>query len=167
MQKFLLDAYTWKSFMTAVTNDESYLLKNPISKPIRAFVGGKERGTLIGGNLSLIISSLVTPYEIDTENKILFLEDIDENPLRIDRMLTQLKLAKKFEHVRGILLGSWKNCEGNIKGTTLQTVFEEKFSTFHVPVLMDLACGHSLPTMSLPLGKTIEIDADEKIIKVL
>lgn len=164
-----MDTYTWNSFLTAVSNPKSYVLQNPPHQPILSFVGGRARGRLIGGNLSLIVSTLGTSYEIDTDEKILFLEDIDESPLKIDRMLTQLKLAKKFENVKGILLGSWKNCHGNEKGNniTLSEIFVNLFSPLKVPVLWNLACGHCLPTMSLPLGRIVEIDADKKIITVV
>lgn len=91
---------------------------------------GQATGQLIGGNLTLVTASLGTPYEIDTKNKILFLEDIDETEHRVDRMLTQLKLAGKLDEAAGILLGAWTNCgPDNPKhpehSLSLQTIFQE------------------------------------------
>lgn len=71
---------------------------------------GVATGILTGGNLTLVAASLGTPYEIDVTGKILFLEDIDENVQRIDRMLTQLKLAGKLDACAGIMLGAWTDC---------------------------------------------------------
>lgn len=168
-----MDEYSWHSFLYTIMNTftSSYSLKNPAHLPMIPLVEGKGGGVLTGGNLSLVVGSLGTPYEIDTKDKILFLEDVDEHVARIDRMLTQLKLAGKFDNVRGIILGTWTNCRTSKGKTgasyTLEEVFKEHLQTLNIPVLTNVACGHSLPTMSLPLGRKIIIDTSEKILEII
>ena len=91
-----LSDYTWDSFYRALTISKPLgpILNPPIFLPPEFIVPGEVRGNLIGGNLSLIVSTLGTPYEIDTRGKILCLEEVGEVPYRIDRMLTQLSLAR-------------------------------------------------------------------------
>ncbi|MFA1736385.1 S66 peptidase family protein [Lysinibacillus fusiformis] len=169
-----MDDYTWQSFCQHImaAEVEEYGLKNPVDQPMSKLVAGSATGTLIGGNLTLVTASLGTPYEIDTRGKILFLEDIDESEQRVDRMLTQLKLAGKLDGVAGILLGAWTNCgpENPHKpeqSLSLQTIFEEILVPFNKPIISGIACGHCLPTMSLPLGRTIMMDADNHQIRVV
>lgn len=169
-----MDEYTWKSFIENVTATDraDYCLENPPERTMTTFVAGKATGPLIGGNLTLVTASLGTPYEIDTRGKILFLEDIDESEQRVDRMLTQLKLAGKLDELVGILLGAWTNCgPENPKhpehSLSLQTIFQEILGPLNIPIIKDITCGHCLPTMSLPLGRTITIDTENQWIKVI
>lgn len=144
-------------------------LSNPETQKFNVLQRGEGSGELIGGNLTVLLSTLGTKNEIDTAGKILFLEDIDEAPYRIDRMLVQLKQAGKLEVATGIILGGFTNCDAeNIeKSLTLQQVFDEIFSTLSVPVITNVACGHVLPTMTLPLGARIRINTSEQEIVIL
>lgn len=164
-----IDGYTMRSYRDMLGGKWCGELKNPADMPLDALVAGCAEGPLTGGNLSLVASSLGTPYEIDTGGKILFLEDVGEEPYRIDRMLTQLKLAGKFDDCEGILLGYWTDCEAENpeRSLTLSQIFEELLVPGGRPVLEGLACGHSLPSMSLPMGAMMEMDASEKRIGVL
>lgn len=169
-----MDEYTWNSFINHVTNTDGkdYLLENADGKEVTTLVAGEATGQLVGGNLTLVTASLGTPYEIDTKGKILFLEDIDEYERSVDRMLTQLKLAGKLDDAAGILLGAWTNCvapnpDKLEQSLRLQTIFEEIIVPTGTPALMDITCGHVLPTLTLPLGKTVEFNSVSKKIKVL
>lgn len=169
-----MDDYTWNYFIHSVTNADwsEHILANPIGQPMTTLVSGEATGQLIGGNLTLVAASLGTPYEIDTKGKILFLEDIDENEQRVDRMLTQLQLAGKLDDAAGFLLGAWTNCgpanpDHPENSLPLSTIFNEILVPLNKPTLMDVTCGHCLPTMSLPLGRTIHFNADSQIIKVV
>lgn len=169
-----MDEYTWKSFIESVTATErtDYCLENPPGHTMTTLVAGKATGQLIGGNLTLVTASLGTPYEIDTKGKILFLEDVDESEQRVDRMLTQLKLAGKLDGVAGILLGAWTNCgpeepKHPERSLSLQTIFQEILGPPNKPIMKDITCGHCLPTMSLPLGRTITMDTENQLIKVI
>ncbi len=169
-----MDDYTWDSFINSVmaTGSRGLSLENPVGQPMTTLVTGQATGQLIGGNLTLVTASLGTPYEIDTKGKILFLEDIDENEQRIDRMLTQLKLAGKLDAAAGILLGAWTDCdpenpEQPENSLSLQTIFHEILVPLKKPIVMDITCGHCLPTMTLPLGRTIAVNAETHMIKVV
>ena len=167
-----MDDYTWNHFIHNVTNEDwsEHLFANPAGQPMTTLVGGEATSQLIGGNLTLVTASLGTPYEIDTKGKILFLEDIDENEQRIDRMLTQLQLSGKLDDAAGFLLGAWTNCgpenpDHPERSLPLPTIFNEIIVPQNKPTVMDIACGHCLPTLSLPLGRTIHLNADSQIIK--
>ncbi|MGE7021187.1 S66 peptidase family protein [Solibacillus cecembensis] len=169
-----MDDYTWEYFINSVTNTQGsdYQLKNPPGEEMVTVVPGTATGQLVGGNLTLVVASLGTPYEIDLQGKILFLEDIEENEQRIDRMLTQLQLTGKLEGLAGILLGGWTDCgppdpkhpENSLR---LETIVDEILTPLNIPILMNVTCGHVLPTMSLPLGKTVKVDATAKTITVV
>ena len=163
-----VDPYTMESYRNMLNGRWYGTFQNPADMPLKSLVPGCARGVLTGGNLSLVASSIGTPYEIDTKGKILFLEDVDEEPYRIDRMLTQLKMAGKFQDCAGILLGYWTNCvaEHPERSLTLSQVFEELLISEGKPILSDLACGHSLPSLSLPLGAQAEMDTDAGRITV-
>ncbi len=169
-----MDHYTWNSFLNCVmaTDTMPFLLENPPQQPMTTLLTGTATGQLVGGNLTLITASLGTPYEIDTKGKILFLEDIDESEQRIDRMLTQLKLAGKLDDAVGLLLGAWTNCgpenpKQPEQSLSLNTIFKEILTPLKKPILSNLACGHCLPTMSLPLGRIVTIDAETQNITVV
>ena len=128
--------------------------------------GGKAEGILCGGNLSLIAASMGTPFELDTKDKILFLEDVGELPSRIDGMINHLRLAGKFEDCKGIVMGYYTNCEPEETTMTLKQIFKDLLPK-NKPVLLDYSCGHSMPTMTLPLGRMAKLDADAKILTIL
>ena len=123
-------------------------------------------GILCGGNLSLVSSSLGTPYEIDTKGKILFLEDVNEALYRLDGMLNHMRLAGKFEDAAGILLGYWTDCPDEKGVMELETVLRDMLPK-NKPVLYNYSCGHSLPSMSLPLGETARIDTEKRTLTIL
>lgn len=141
----------------------------PMGEAVETLQGGQARGPLCGGNLSLVRDSLGTPWEIDTRGKILFLEDVGEKAYRLDDMLTQLRNAGKFDDCAGVLLGYWTDCEPEHPEKTLEIseILREVILPAGKPVLSGLSCGHSLPTMSLPLGATAVMDADHKTLEVL
>lgn len=163
-----LDSYTLDSFRSTLFGTSAGPVENPPGVELQGFSSGKVSGILTGGNLSLVSSSLGTPWEIDVRGRILFLEDVDETPYRIDRMLTQLKNAGKFRECAGLLLGWWTNCssEDEDGALSLEEVFTELLP-HDIPILRNLACGHTLPTMSLPLGIEVEMDADRGTLTLL
>lgn len=104
--------------------------------------------SLTGGNLTVIASTIGTPWEIDTRGRILFLEEIGEEPYRVDRLLLQLKLAGKFKDCEGIALGSFypETLE------TLKLAIDELVLTEGKPVVWDLQSGHTMPNHTLVFG---------------
>ncbi|MCU1254504.1 MAG: hypothetical protein JWM83_803 [Candidatus Angelobacter sp.] len=122
---------------------------------------GKAVGRLYGGCLSMLVASLGTPYEIQTEGSILFIEDIAEKPFRIDRMLMQLRLAGKLEEVRGFVFGEMLDCVPP-KGETysLQQVIMRVLAPYNVPIIYGLKSGHvSSGNITLPIGVQAELEA--------
>lgn len=140
----------------------------PMGDTAETLHGGSAEGILCGGNLSLVCDSLGTPWEIDTRGKILFLEDVGERTYRIDAMLTQLRNAGKLNDCAGILLGYWTDCNPEYPDRTLliPEILEELILPAGKPTLSGLPCGHSLPTMALPLGATVKMNADSKTLEV-
>ena len=131
--------------------------------------GGQAEGVLVGGNLSVLVSTIGTPYEPRSENCILFLEDVSETPFRIDRMLNQLRLSGKLGQYKGVLLGSFTGClplrqAGRIG---LLDVFDHYFANLGVPVLSGYAAGHQPDQAILPFGIRVHLDATEKILSLI
>ena len=124
-------------------------------------VGAPVTGCLTGGCLSLIAALMGTPDELDARDSILFLEDTGTKPYALDRMLQQLKLAGKFDGVRGIVFGEMTDCAQHAEqGYTLQEVLAELTADLKVPVLFGLPSGHSpIGNLTLPLGVNATLDA--------
>lgn len=128
---------------------------------------GQVKGELVGGNLSLIVSLLGTDYDIDFNGKIVFIEDVNESPYRLDRMLSSLKLAKKLHQAKGFILGTFSGCEADGDGKTYQQVIKEYFSDLKKPTIYNFACGHSFPFINLPIGLEIAFNASKGSVQIL
>lgn len=165
-----VDEYTLNSFMDNIFNENEYgELCNPEDMEMKTLVSGCAIGNLAGGNLTLVAASMGTPYEVDTRGKILFLEDVGEYPFRIDRMLLQLKQCNKFKDAKGIILGSWTDCKAADpeKSLTLMEIFKELIVPENKPVIYNACFGHCLPTMTLPMGAQVCMNADTGKIRIL
>lgn len=121
----------------------------------RTIYAGQASGVMLGGNLTTLCHLLGTPFQPDFSGRILLLEDVGEAPYRIDRMLTQMKLAGCFDGVAGILLGSFKGCG---ESDQVDRIFTDVFSDIPLPVLAGFAVGHDDPNMSLPIGLHASFD---------
>ena len=115
---------------------------------------GKAEGILYGGCLSMLVASLGTPYEIETDGTILFIEDVAAKPFQIDRMLMQLKLAGKLSKVRGIVFGEMLDCvQHPAQDYTLHDVVKRVVGDLEIPVAFGLPSGHvSRPNITLPIS---------------
>ena len=134
---------------------------------------GKVRGQLVGGNLSLAVAVIGTKYDVDYSGKIVFLEEIGEEPYRIDRMLTQMIEAGKFEKAAGIALGKFIDCEVDKEkpefenSLTLSEVIYDRLFNLGIPVAYGLSFGHITNKFVLPFGIMAEFDAGERTITLL
>lgn len=118
---------------------------------------GIAEGAMMGGCLSVLVTSLGTPYEIETNGKLLFLEDVGERPYRVERMLTHLKMAGKLDHLAGLVFGDFINCEGDGSREVRQIV-GEMFAHASYPVVMGLPAGHGPDNITLPFGVRTLLD---------
>lgn len=126
---------------------------------------GKATGKLVGGNLAVFASLLGTPYFPDVQNAILCFEDIGEQPYRLDRLFTQLKLAGVFEYAAGLVLGHFTDCEPKDQSYTAREVLSDLAAETGLPTLSDVAFGHQAPNFALPMGMMATIDLDAGLLK--
>jgi muramoyltetrapeptide carboxypeptidase len=127
-----------------------------------ALVPGCARGRLVGGNLSLVTALIGTPYEIDMSGALLAIEEVDEAPYRIDRMLTQLRLSGALHRVAGVLVGRCTNCDIRedhpYAAMPLAETLRDRLGDLGVPVLTQLPIGHDGEQWTLPIGLEANID---------
>lgn len=144
-------------------------LPTPAGSSPQAMHPGKATGPLVGGNLSLVAALLGTPYDVDTRGAILFLEDVGEAPYRIDRMLSSMHLAGKFDQVNGVLLGDFTDCHPTsaAPSVTVQDVLRSHFAHLGVPVLWNYPAGHGPVNIPLPIGHQVELDADRCCVRLM
>jgi muramoyltetrapeptide carboxypeptidase len=154
------------------TNDYTIEVPDSVAK-VAAYGAGKATGRLVGGNLSLISALEGTPYAIDCRDAILLIEDVNEAPYRIDRMLAQLKLAGKLAQIRGAVLGQFTTEFVREDKLTDDARFDtngvlaQYFKDAGIPVLVNYPIGHHDQNATVPLGAQVEIDADARTLRVL
>ena len=129
---------------------------------------GEVVAPIVGGNLTLICNLMGTPYEIDVENKILFMEDVDEAPYSIDRYLCQLKNAGVLNKAKALIFGYFTGCEPRREGTqTIDEVIYNYTKDLTCPIVLNFPSGHSRPFVNIPIGLNVKINTEEKSITVL
>jgi len=150
------DQLSWSNSLTGIAEWDVPANGIEVLRP------GTAQGKLYGGCLSMLVASLGTPYEIQTDDTILFIEDIGEKPFRIDRMLMQLRLAGKLEKVRGFVFGEMLDCAPPKGETyTLQQVIVRVLAPYNVPIVYGLKSGHvTSGNITLPLGVQAELKAE-------
>ncbi|MNF63460.1 MULTISPECIES: LD-carboxypeptidase [unclassified Pseudomonas] len=136
------------------------LLAHPVAYPLTTIEPGIAHGRLQGGNLSMIAATLGTPFEIDADGIILFIEDINEPLYRIDRLLTHLRLAGKLNRLRGVLAGD----VAGVDSEALAQLLKQTFAPFGIPVLAGWRSGHCDPNLTLPMGALVTLDAGSKTL---
>jgi muramoyltetrapeptide carboxypeptidase len=129
----------------------------------RALQPGRSQGRFLGGNLATLCHLLGTPFAPEYQGCILFIEETGEMPYRIDRMLVQMKLAGCFEHLAGVVLGSFKNCGDAAQIDRLMRQMFDK----DIPILAGIDAGHANRNLTLPLGIMAALDADQGEIRFL
>jgi muramoyltetrapeptide carboxypeptidase len=133
------------------------------AKPLVIHAGQAE-GILTGGNLATLCHLVGTKFNPGFGGRIVLIEDVNEAPYRIDRMLTQMRMAGCFENAAGIVLGSFKDCGD---GEEVVNVFEDVFTDFEGPILGGFEIGHGNRNLAIPVGVTVALDTDEKALKFL
>lgn len=159
------DEFTYKSFMDMIEMEYNLVIENPENEELYTLVDGIAEGIIIGGNLSLITSTIGTKYEIDVKNKILFIEEIGETIYKLDRMLTQLELSGKLEDCSGIIFGDFEDCKKEREEDyDLYDLLLDKIKKYNKPCVYNLQSGHCTPMISIPLGINCKLDATNKKI---
>jgi muramoyltetrapeptide carboxypeptidase len=142
---------------------ESNLFKTEVIVP------GKCRGKLVGGNLSLLAALAGTPFALrNMKGRILFIEDVGEQPYRIDRMLTQLRQSVDLRSLAGIALGVFEDCNPRTADTqTLSDVVKDRLGDLGIPVIYGLSFGHIRDQFTVPVGTEAELDTASATVTLL
>lgn len=160
------DEFSYNSLIEGINFEKELYIKNPNNIPIRTLYEGNTSGKIIGGNLSMIVSSLGTEYEIDTKDKILFIEEVGEYIYRVDRLLKHLDLANKFKDCKGIIFGDFNDCrKSTVNDCDLLDLFKEVANKYRKPTLYNVKSGHCKPMITIPLGLECFINTNQGIIK--
>jgi muramoyltetrapeptide carboxypeptidase len=129
-----------------------FRIKVPRRQVLKA---GQASGTLVGGNLTLLIHTLGTPFFPSLNKKILFLEERGEAPYRLDRLLTHLRLSGKLKGLSGLILGEFSECGPKKRVGLILSEFIEKTA---LPVVLKVPSGHTSPNYALPIGCKVHLD---------
>jgi muramoyltetrapeptide carboxypeptidase len=155
-----VDTLSWQNALTAIADWQIGETSGAVP-----LVKEKAEGILYGGCLSILVAALGTPYDIHTAGTILFLEDVAAKPYQIDRMLMQLKLAGKFNDVRGIIFGEMIDCRQNsTQDYTLEEVVLRIVGDLGIPVAYGLRSGHvSRANITLPIGIKARLEVGSEV----
>lgn len=134
---------------------------------LTAIVSGSAEGHLIGGNLSLLVTLMGTPFEPDFDGAILFLEDVSEPPYSVDRMLTHLWLTGKLEQVAGIVFGKFTDDDYDGNTLSMEQVLRERCEPLGIPTLRGVMIGHIDDKTVVPIGARARLDVDAGTLTLL
>jgi muramoyltetrapeptide carboxypeptidase len=140
----------------------------PAGSSVKSLIAGEARGPVIGGCLSVVVTSLGTPWEIETSGKILFLEDVNEKLFRIDRMLMHVLLAGKFRGVRGIVFGAMLGCSpASTDEETLPQMIRRILGGLGVPIVFGFPSGHvESGNITLPFGVPAVLQSSDSGVRL-
>jgi len=165
------DQLTLQSFKSIFTPKDAKPIKIKESTT-EILYPGKAEGKLVGGNLSMLVSTLGTAYEIDTSDSVLFIEDISEHPYKIDKMLSQLRLSGKLDQCKGIAVGVIEGM--NTKrpfypggSFTIKEVFDQILKPLKKPIITGLSISHYRNNFFLPIGLNATLDAVSKQLIIM
>ncbi len=150
-----------------VTGDEDELV--PRRNRTTTITGGSARGEVVGGNLTVLTALAGSPYLPDFTGKILFLEDVEEAPYRVDRMFSTLKLMGALDGIAGFIFGECTDCKpGDGYGSlTLDQIFADHIAPLNVPAYRGAMIGHIREQFIVPVGGKVEMDADAGSFRLL
>jgi len=178
--KTLDDEYSQTYFKKVLMDpQESLPIKNAILKDPKQYrnseyyrytiTKGIGQGELVGGSLSLVTAMIGTPYEIDFTDKLVFLEDVEEAPYRMDRMLTQLTQVDTFLKAKGIIFGVCKGCDRKrtTENFTLREVILDRIAPLNIPAVYGMSFGHIPQNSTLPIGIEATFNAYKKELRLM
>ncbi len=137
--------------------------------PLETIAGGTAQGELVGGNLSLLANGIGTKFEVETKGKLLLIEDVGEEPYRVDGMLNQLRMAGKLADAAGIVIGDFSDAEPKKRDVSLSLddVFGHYLGNLGTPVVKGFQIGHCQPHFAVPLGVDAKLDGDNRTLTIL
>lgn len=164
--------FTEENFWRIVTSEKKIgKITNPNSEKFFTLNKGKAIGKIIGSNLTLITSLFGTEFFPKTKDTILLLEDINEEPYRIDRMLNQLRLGKIFKQTKGIILGNFTECvpkDPETRSFSLNEIILDYFQNkIKIPVIYNVKHGHIKDNITIPIGLKCNLNATKGTIEIL
>ncbi len=153
------DHISYESLFDLISSNDTtgYEYNSPNSEVLYE---GVATGQLFGGNLTLIATSIGTQFEIDITDRILFIEEISEDPYAIDGMLTQLKHAKFFEKAAGVVFGNFLDCTltSTPENRGVKEIVLDILGDYNKPVIFNFDSGHVSEMLTLPIGANVKID---------
>ncbi len=159
----VVDKSSEKSLWSLLFNPKfSFQYSNKLSG--YTICSGKTNGVLLGGNLTDICSMIGSTYLPDFNGSVLLLEDCNEEPYKIDRMLTQLAVSGVFKNIKGIIFSSFYKC-GFKNKKQLSVFLKEKFTAYKIPIAYGFPIGHEKRNLTVPIGKKVFFDADNLLLK--
>jgi muramoyltetrapeptide carboxypeptidase len=160
-------AYNFNQFFTATsTITAPRPLENPPGMPLISRIQGNVTGTIVGGNLASFVDTLGTPFEVDTKDRILFIEETHEAASRVYRMIVHLIHAGKFRDCAGIIMGECAGCYANY-GKTYEDIINEVIVPLGKPLMTNLASGHGVYKMAIPIGAVTNLNTYDNTLTVL
>jgi muramoyltetrapeptide carboxypeptidase len=163
--------YTIERFFSAIESDEvAGEIKAPPEYTVGRINGGRAEGPIVGGNLSLMARMVGMGFLPSFKDKIVFIEDTEEEPYRLDAYLAQLFSATDITEAAGIVVGEMTKTEsrfGHIDGWTAAKVIKDYFSRLDQPVIYNFPCGHGKEKITIPVGIRVALDADKKSLEFL
>ncbi len=166
-----MDPYTEEHFWRLLTSTAKVgELRNPEGETLNTLHGGKGSGRILGGNLATAISLLKTPFAPDLTGSILVLEDVDEAPHRVDRMLAQMQNARILENLSGLVFGKFVDCvpsDLQKPFIPIDEVLASVAEDVKCPVLANLQYGHIPKKLTIPLGVRARVDAKRGVLEAM
>ena len=160
-------AYNFNQFFEATSTVRSpRIIQNPPNIALRSLVPGNVTGPIVGGNMTSLVNALGTPYEINTQGKILFLEETHSPTNMIFRYLTQLLMSGKFRDCLGIIMGECTNCPVSY-GTTYEDLINDLLVPLGKPLMVNLTTGHGFYKAAIPIGANVNLNSTNNTLTVL
>ena len=165
-----INGFAEENFWRVLTSTKKIgKLYNPNKEKFYVLKPGRAEGNILGGNLAVLASIMGTGYFPGFKNSILLLEEIGEVPYKIDRFLNQLKLAKIFNQINGVILGRFVDCYETDKSKStikLNEVIEHYFSKLEVPVIYNFSHGHIRENITIPVGINCKLNSSRCFVEI-
>lgn len=161
------DIFTREYFINTLIHNKSkiiYKLSDICSDNYSVWNKRDFSGNIVGGNLSIICSTLGTPYEINFINNILLIEDVDESPYSVDRMLSQLISSGKLKKLSGIIVGNFTNCINKNHNVSVEKIIKEKLVPLNIPIINGMCIGHDYPNITIPIGSKFKFSSNNNLL---